>query len=607
MGVMQKLRDNTHIILWATLILFVLGMTIGGLIRGANLVEVFTGERKNRNLAGSVNDQKLKAQQFMNMVQNQISQMRENGQTINNRMYSAVSDRVWNQYVNEVLLGEVIEQYNLETSGEEIYNYLRTSPPQFLRNAPAFQNEEGQFDYQKYLQRLNNPQGNEWYPVEQQIKSTLPYQKLNNLVQNLVDVPEWEIKEKFVKENITMDFETLTLPYSLVSTDSFEVSNQEISKYYKENKEEYHVPEKRELKYVSFSITPSPADTQLTKEDILDLKERIESGEEFKTVATEYSEDTGTKDKGGDLGWFTKNQMAPKFAEAAFNAEESEVVGPVLTRYGYHLIKVEDTKTEDGQKKVKARHILLKIKTGPETENQVESQANLFAFDANEMGFETAADSSGYEIQQTPPLTPDTRYIRELGYFPEASRFAFSTSSTGSISDVFKSSDAYVICKLTSINDEHYTKLAEVKEQIRDQLVQEKRLDKLEQMALEISDQLSGASSLKSAADQNSAYQYKRYTGNTISGTSALNRKNSIKDVLVELEAGQTSKPVQSNNNYVLVKVNEREEFDKQAYQQKRSDLRSQLLTTKRNQFYSSWIAALKEEADIFDNHKRFY
>src|SRR6056297_2753671 len=134
MGVMQKLRDNTHIILWATLILFVLGMTIGGLIRGANLVDIFTGERKNRNLAGSVNDQKLKSRQFMNMVQNQISQMRENGQTINNRMYSTVSDRVWNQYVNEVLLGEVIEKYNLETSGEEIYNYLRTSPPQFLRN-----------------------------------------------------------------------------------------------------------------------------------------------------------------------------------------------------------------------------------------------------------------------------------------------------------------------------------------------------------------------------------------------------------------------------------------------------------------------------------------
>jgi len=404
-----------------------------------------------------------------------------------------------------------------------------------------------------------------------------------------------------------MDFETLTLPYSLVSSDSFEVTNQEISKYYKDNKEDYHVPEKRELKYVSFSITPSPADTQLTREDIFDLKERIESGEEFKTVATEYSEDTGTKDNGGDLGWFTKNQMAPKFAEAAFNAGEGEVVGPVLTRYGYHLIKVEDTKTEDGQKKVKARHILLKIKTGPETENQVESQANLFAFDANEMGFEAAADSSGYTIQQAPPLMEDTRYIRGLGYFPEASRFAFSTNSTGSISDVFKSSDNYVICKLTSINDEHYTKLVEVKEQIRAQLVQEKRLDKLEQMALDIYDQLTAASSLKSAADQNSVYQFNRYTGNTINGTSALNRKKSIKDVLVELEVDQTSKPVQSNNNYVLVKVNEREEFDKQAYQQKRPELRSQLLTTKRNQFYSSWIAALKEEADIFDNHKRFY
>ena len=607
MGVMQKLRDNTHIILWTTLILFVLGMTIGGLIRGANLVDIFSGESKNRNLAGSVNDQKLKSRQFVNMVQNRISQMRESGQTINDRMYSAVADRVWNQFVNEVLLGEIIEEYDLQASGDEIYHYLRTNPPQFLRNAPAFQNEEGQFDYQKYLERLNNPQGNEWYPVEQQIRGSLPYQKLNNLVQNLVMIPEWEIKEEFIKENIKMDFETLTFPYSIVGSDSFEITDKEIREYYKENKEDYHVPETRELKYVLFSISPSKSDSQLTHEQAVDLMERVKEGEKFKTVATEYSEDPGTKDKGGDLGWFKKDEMVPAFSEAAFNAEPGDLVGPVLSRYGYHLIKVEDTRVKEGEKEVKARHVLLKITAGPETENEVESEANLFAFDANEMGFEAAADSHDYAINKTPELTPDKSYIRGLGYFPRAARFAFSTNKIGAISDVYKINTGYVICQLADINDEHYTKLEQVDKQIESQLLREKRSNKLKNIAMNLYRSHSDVSSLQEIADKNEKYQYKHYSKTIISDAKGLERKSNIQAVLVELEPNNISKPFKSGNNYVMVKMNERDEFDEELYVQKKDDIRSRLLNEKRNQFYKNWLAALKEEADIFDNHQRFY
>ena len=607
MGVMQKLRDNTHIILWATLILFVLSMTIGGLIRGANLIDIFSGESKNRNLAGSVNGNKLKARQYTNMVQNRISQMRQSGQTINNRMYSAVADRIWNQYVNEILLGEIIEEYNFGTTGDEIYHYLRTNPPQFIRNAPAFQNEEGQFDYQKYLQRLNNPQGNEWYPVEQQIRGTLPYQKLNNLVQNLVNVPEWEIKEEYIKKNIKISLETLTLPYSIVSSDSFEVSKNEIKEYYQKHKEDYHVPETRDIKYVTFPITPSESDTQLTLEQADELKERLEEGADFAKIAKDYSEDPGSKENGGDLGWFSREEMVPKFSEAAFQGSEDAIVGPVLTRYGYHIIKIEDKRTKDGKEEVKARHILLKIKAGPETENMVESRANLFAFDANEMGFEEAADSNDYQIETKSNLKSETRFLPQLGYFPEASRFAFSTNTIGNISDVFKTPEAYVICKLTDINKEHYQKLADVSDKIKTQITQEKRLEKLKELAEEVYQKISDGANLVDASKQNDQYRYKKYDFNTLNDIKELNRKKSIQNVAIYLDPEKVSKPVQSGNNYALVKVLEKENFEQAEYEKNKAQIRARLMNQKRNQLYSNWLAALKEKADIFDNHTRFY
>ncbi|TNE85816.1 MAG: hypothetical protein EP330_24580 [Deltaproteobacteria bacterium] len=72
------------------------------------------------------------------------------------------------------------------------------------------------------------------------------------------------------------------------------------------------------------------------------LKEQIDGGADFDALAKEHSVDPGTKDKGGDLGWFEKSRMVGPFAEAAFAGEKGAIVGPVETRFGHHLILVVD-------------------------------------------------------------------------------------------------------------------------------------------------------------------------------------------------------------------------------------------------------------------------
>jgi peptidyl-prolyl cis-trans isomerase C len=73
-----------------------------------------------------------------------------------------------------------------------------------------------------------------------------------------------------------------------------------------------------------------------------ELKTQLEGGADFATLAKEHSTDTGSGAQGGDLGWFSKDKMVAPFAEAAFAAEPGALVGPVETRFGFHLIKVED-------------------------------------------------------------------------------------------------------------------------------------------------------------------------------------------------------------------------------------------------------------------------
>jgi len=93
-----------------------------------------------------------------------------------------------------------------------------------------------------------------------------------------------------------------------------------------------------------------------------EVLKRARAGEDFAKLAQEYSTD-GSKDKGGDLGWFGHGDMVPEFEQAAYALKPGEISGIVQSKFGYHIIKLEERKTEtkDGktEEKVHARHILI--------------------------------------------------------------------------------------------------------------------------------------------------------------------------------------------------------------------------------------------------------
>jgi peptidyl-prolyl cis-trans isomerase C len=111
------------------------------------------------------------------------------------------------------------------------------------------------------------------------------------------------------------------------------VSDDDVSAYYEQNKEKYMVPEMVRASHILTS----------TEEEAIKAKGELERGADFAAVASEYSKDL-TKDRGGDLGYFKKGQMIPEFENAAFSLKPGETSDVIKTRFGYHIIHLNDRK-----------------------------------------------------------------------------------------------------------------------------------------------------------------------------------------------------------------------------------------------------------------------
>jgi peptidyl-prolyl cis-trans isomerase C len=116
-------------------------------------------------------------------------------------------------------------------------------------------------------------------------------------------------------------------------------SDKEIQNYYEKNKEaQFTTPEQRCVRHILFNKDQ--------KEKAEDVKQQLENGGDFAKLAKENSQDPGSAAQGGDLGCLGKGETVPEFEQAAFGAERGEIVGPVQTEFGYHILQVTDVKSE---------------------------------------------------------------------------------------------------------------------------------------------------------------------------------------------------------------------------------------------------------------------
>jgi peptidyl-prolyl cis-trans isomerase C len=121
-----------------------------------------------------------------------------------------------------------------------------------------------------------------------------------------------------------------------------EPSQEEVKQFYEENKAaQYTTPEQRCARHILFNKDQ--------KEKAEEVKNQLEGGADFAELAKEFSQDPGSAEQGGDLGCIGRGETVPNFEEAVFNAKKGEIVGPVETEFGYHIIEVTEIRPQRTQ------------------------------------------------------------------------------------------------------------------------------------------------------------------------------------------------------------------------------------------------------------------
>ena len=399
MGLMTSMREKMHVVLWALLAMFILSMTIGGLVGGANVLDILAGNVDPRTTIAQINGEDISPDYFNQLVSQQLEQARSNGQKLNDFQIRRARDTAWDNMLQDVLVSQEVKRLNISASDEEVMYHLENNPPPFLQQNPSFQTD-GVFDWDKYRTALASPQGDEWLPIEAFMKNTyVPNFKLQKLLDESIIITERNIKNEFIKRNVNYTISGIHITSGKVPVEESEPSDSEIREEYNKSKSDFKHDELRSVSYVSWKKEPAKNDSISVQKLATAIYERVKEGEEFATLANEYSVDPGNQGtKGGDLGWFGKGQMVKEFEKAAFTAKKGEIIEPVKSNFGYHIIYVRDKKIDNGDEKVLASHILLKIEISSTTLSNLKRDATLFSYDAQDNGFSSAVSEQNLNI-----------------------------------------------------------------------------------------------------------------------------------------------------------------------------------------------------------------
>ena len=544
-----------------------------------------------------------------------------------------LKDRAVKDLIHRVLLLQEARRLGLRVTPEEVQSSLEGIPA-FLK--------DGVFDkatYQRAVQRVGMT-----LPVfEANQQQMLLIGKVQSLIASSVKISEREVLDAYrndyekvnldlallnpedikdasptpeeVKNYFSKHREDFKVParakasYLLFDPKSYtkgvEVTAKEIENYYQSNPEKFIQPKRIKVRHILLKADPKDAEG-LTKarQKAESIREEASKGKDFSRLAKQYSEDPGTKDRGGELGFISKGQVVPEFEEAAFGLKAGEI-GPVIqTAYGLHIIKVDEIQEE---------------KTEPLDKVKDQIQTFLRTRKAREIAHDEADQAYGAAVKGKTLegfAKEKNLAFKETGLFSAADKVdldpklkdAALSLSKGEVSPVLRLGETFAVLQVLEKQEARNPELKEVEAKVLEAARLEKQKEKASTKAKALLDKLRKGAGWKSLMAQE---------GLKIEETGFFERAmdppkiGSSEDFRKAVQgAGPQNpypeNPIFVNGKYVLFRFKEKKEIDQAQFNTQKENFRLSLLQQKQDRLFSSWLDSLLEQAKAEGKFKMY-
>ena len=350
-----------------------------------------------------------------------------------------VEEQAFDELVSNILLEQELARRGIGVSDDEIREAARTSPPPELMNAPQLQTD-GRFDPDKYVRFLSSPMAKQQgilAQLEAMYRVQIPREKLFEQVAADVYVTDAQLWNLWRDTHDTAQITTARFVADTTTSAATAPSDAALHAYYDQHHDGLTTKGHAVISLLAVPRVISAADTAATLAHLQALRQEIDKGAKFEDVAKRESADSASAVNGGSLEWGRRGRFVPQFENAAWALKPGQLSPPVLTPFGYHLIKMEQRQGDSAL----FRHILLRIQesdsSAARTNARADSLERLAAQAETPGQFDHAASAMGL-----PPATLDvtegSAVMWQGRQVPSVGTWAFSGAKVGESSEMFR-------------------------------------------------------------------------------------------------------------------------------------------------------------------------
>jgi len=547
---------------------------------------------------------------------------------------SFIRPQAANQLITKYALIAEARRLHLQATDEEVRNFLHQG--QF--GEALFPKGEfvGQAKYEDFVQQNFSMSVSQF---EDLVKEQLLISKLIAMVQGNITVPESEVKDDYLKQNLKVKFS-----YAVLTTEDMmkqvKATDTELKAFYDKHKQEYvnSIPEKRKARYVAMSSTnvpgvnvseddlrqyynqradqykvpervhvrhilvktpPAGADGKVDQKSLDEAKtkaegllKQIQNGGNFEELAKKNSDDPGSAAKGGELPTFQHGAMVPEFEQAAFALQnKGQLSGLVKSQYGYHIIQLIDKQPAHTKSFDEVKADIAPILKQQKESKAADDLARTLETQAKTQGLDKAAAAHNLQVQ-TSDYFSNTDSLPGLGQAPDFMQAAFS-AKVKSPPQLARTPIGYAIFEVLESQPAKTPTFEEARKRVEDEFRREQAQSMLDRKTQELSERAKVLHDLKKAASEQAAQ---------LKTSDFVTQQNQVPDigpmsgsaaVAFTLGKNQISGPINTGRNGAVLQVLDIQEPSAEEFAKNKDTARERTLEQKRGQTFQLYASNL--------------